>query len=175
MKHRLLVGLAIAAAVACGLPGAGRAAAAPPPRHCVVWIAPIDSSGHSKMSALHCFHDKSAARRFAHGPAPAHFAAATGAAETSSTTISIDYDSSGFSGTSLIWSVSNTAGCNGFTYSAASMPTGWNDRVSSSHSYSGCANNRHYHDTNFLGAGIDCTCSTMGTMSNETSSERWTS
>ena len=72
------------------------------------------------------------------------------------------------------WTVSNTAGCNGGAqFSAASMPSGWNDRVSSSQSAHGCAHNRHFHDTNFGGVGINCTCATMGTMNNQTSSETW--
>jgi hypothetical protein len=55
------------------------------------------------------------------------------------------------------------------------MPSGWNDRVSSSHSYGGCSLNDHFHDANFGGSGIICTCSTMGTMNNQTSSETWNS
>jgi hypothetical protein len=141
--------------------------------HCVVWISPVDQTGHSTLSPMRCFSQFTRAQHYAHGPGPKVFRAATDAVATSSTTISIDYDASGFTGTTLTWTVANTAGCNGFSYSAASMPSGWNDRVSSSHSYNGCNLNRHFHDTNFLGAGIICTCSTMGTMNNQTSSESW--
>jgi hypothetical protein len=143
-------------------------------RHCVVWIAPVNSRGRSTLSPMHCFTTQARADRYAEGPAPTQFQTRTGQIATSSTRISIDYDASGFTGTTLSWTVANSAGCNGFNYSAASMPSGWNDRVSSSHSYNGCAHNDHYHDTNFLGAGIVCTCSTMGTMNNQTSSETWT-
>jgi hypothetical protein len=149
-----------------------QASSGPPPKHCVVWISPVDSSGSSKLSSMRCFAGQAAANRYAVGTAPQRFRARTGAVATSSTRISIDYDASGFTGTTLTWTVANSSGCSGFNYSAASMPSGWNDRVSSAHSYGGCANNQHYHDTDFLGAGIVCTCSTMGTMSNQTSSER---
>lgn len=174
MRVRTIMLAVAAASLLVGASAAG-ATAGPKATHCVVWIAPVDRSGQSQVSGLHCFDTQSAANRFAVGPAPSRFRAETGATAATSTRISIDYDSSGFTGTTLTWSVDNSSGCNGFTYSAASMPSGWNDRVSSSHSYGGCANNEHYHDTNFSGAGIDCTCSTMGTMSNQTSSERWTS
>jgi hypothetical protein len=33
------------------------------------------------------------------------------------------------------------------SYSAASMPSGWNDRVSSAQSAHGCASNIHFHNT----------------------------
>lgn len=147
-------------------------------RHCVVWVAPALNTGHSRLSAMRCYARFRMAEQAARGPAPSGFAGdpKAGAIAASSTRISIDYDGSGFTGSTLTWTVSDTLGCNdGSSYSAASMPSGWNDRVSSSHSYNGCANNFHYHDTNFLGAGITCTCSSMGTMNNQTSSERWTS
>lgn len=145
-------------------------------RHCVVWITPTTQHGElSKISPMRCFSSPARAGSYAHGSAPSGFRGSAAADATTSTTISIDYDASDFTGSTLTWTVSNTAGCNGSSYSSASMPSGWNDRVSSSHSYAGCAHNAHYHDTNFLGTGINCTCSTMGTMNNQTSSERWTS
>jgi hypothetical protein len=171
MRRSLLLGTLILAAIVLTAPETSSAATG---RHCVLWISPVNALGHSSLSAMRCFGYFKNAQHYAHGPAPRRFALASGdVVATASTTISIDYDSSGFSGTSLTWTVSNTAGCNGFTYSAASMPTGWNDRVSSSHSYGGCADNKHFHDSNFGGSGIICTCSTMGTMNDQTSSERW--
>jgi hypothetical protein len=169
--------LAVAAVAATGLaPAAGaHAHRGPAVRHCVVWIAPANGRASSKVSRLHCFRRFSRALRVARGPAPKGFPdPRTGIVPHASTLISTDYDVGGFSGTTLTWTVSNTSGCNGgFQYSAASMPSGWNDRVSSSKSAHGCAHNRHFHDTNFGGAGITCTCSTMGTMNNQTSSETW--
>jgi hypothetical protein len=168
--------LAVAAVATTGFaPAAGahaqRARAA---RHCVVWIAPTNGRAPSKLSRLRCYRRISHALRVAHGRPPRGFRnAAAGIVPRASTLISTDYDGSNMSGTSLTWTVSNTSGCNGgFQYSAA-MPSGWNDRVSSSQSAHGCAHNRHFHDTNFGGAGINCTCATMGTMNNQTSSETW--
>ena len=169
--------LAVAAVAATGFAPAagGHVQRTAHGRHCVVWIAPAYGRAPSKMSAMHCYRRFARAIRVARGPAPSGFAdPKTGIVPLASTLISTDYDSSGFSGTTLTWTVSNTSGCNGgFQYSAASMPSGWNDRVSSSKSAHGCASNRHFHDANFGGAGITCTCSTMGTMNNQTSSETW--
>jgi hypothetical protein len=143
-----------------------------PARHCVVWIAPTTGRAPSKVSKMHCFRRFSRAVQVARGRPPTGFQ--TGIVPHASTLISTDYDGSGMTGATLAWTVSNTNGCNGgFQYSAASMPSGWNDRVSSSKSAHGCATNRHFHNTNFGGAAITCTCSTMGAMNNETSSETW--
>jgi hypothetical protein len=146
----------------------------PAARHCVVWISPVGVTGSSTVSTPTCFTSFRTAQHRARGAAPLSFARATGAdVIAASTTISVDYDGANFSGTTLTWTVPNSSGCNGFTYSAASMPSGWSDRVSSSKSFAGCSLNRHFHDVNFLGSGIICTCATMGAMANQTSSERW--
>ena len=87
--------------------------------------------------------------------------------------LSIDYRDSGFGGTSLTWYDSGTAGCAANTYSASSMPSGWNDQVSSSHRYDSCTHNPHYEHVNFGGAIYPCTCSSMGVMNDKTSSEKW--
>jgi hypothetical protein len=164
-------------ALVAAMDSAAPATAKPPPvgaPHCVVWISPAVAGGHSTLSAPHCFTTFRAAQWRASGPAPLAFARATnGDVVAASTTISIDYDGASFTGATLTWTVSGGACSAGASYSAASMPSGWNDRVSSSKSMAGCNTNRHFHDTNFLGGGIVCTCATMGTMANETSSERW--
>jgi len=172
MRARTIIVAAMLASIAAGSSPA-QAKTGKAERHCVVWIAPVGASGESKLSEMHCFSDQTTATRYAQGRSPSRFQADSELIAASSTIISIDYDASNFTGTTLTWSVDNSSGCNGFTYSAASMPSGWNDHVSSSHSYGGCAANRHFHDSNFGGAGIVCTCSTMGTMNNQTSSERW--
>lgn len=144
----------------------------PAARHCVVWIAPTNGRAPSKVSKLHCYGRLSHALRVARGAAPSAFR--TGVVPHASTLISTDYNLANMSGDSLTWTVSNTSGCNGgFQYSAASMPSGWNDHASSARSAHGCAHNRHFHDTNFGGAGVNCTCDTMGGMNNQTSSETW--
>jgi hypothetical protein len=144
-------------------------------RHCVVWIAPTTGRAPSKVSKMRCYTRVSHALRVAHGRPPSGFLdPRTGVVPHAGTLISTDYDGGGMSGMTLMWTVSNTNGCNGgFQYSAASMPSGWNDRVSSSRSAHGCASNIHYHNTSFGGAAITCTCSSMGAMNNQTSSETW--
>ena len=144
-------------------------------RHCVVWIAPTNGAAPSKVSNMRCFTQRSRAVRVARGRPPKGFPdPATGVLPQASTLISTDFDGGGMSGDTLTWTVSNPNGCNGgFDYSAASMPSGWRDRVSSSQSAHGCASNIHFHNRNFGGAAITCTCSTMGAMNNQTSSETW--
>ena len=90
------------------------------------------------------------------------------------TTIGIDYDGANYSSGGYIWTVSNSVGCStGTTYSVSSMPSGWNDRVSSAQAFGGCNTFVHYANTGLGGDSITCTCSSMGTMNNRTSSERW--
>jgi hypothetical protein len=181
----LLVALAATVATAVASPnvglaaaGAGSASTGSVVRHCVVWIAPINNKGVSRVSPLECFWSLARAERYEHGQAPTGFVTLgpnAGLVPQASTTISVDYDAANFTGSTLTWSVGNSSGCNGgFSYSAASMPSGWNDRVSSSHSRNGCASNDHFHNVNFLGDVLTCTCATMGDMNNQTSSETWT-
>jgi hypothetical protein len=95
-------------------------------------------------------------------------------APASQTVISIDYSQPNYQGSTLVWYVNNSYGCNtGWSYANPTMPSGWNDVVSSAHSYGGCNNNPHYEHTYYGGALIFCTCSTMGVMDNQTSSEKW--
>lgn len=91
-----------------------------------------------------------------------------------STIIGIDWDGSGFSGSSFIWSAPNASGCaDGSVFTANSMPSGWNNRVSSAQAFGGCDEYRHYDLTGQSGSSINCTCSSMGFMDDRTSSERW--
>ncbi|MGH3075322.1 MAG: hypothetical protein ACRDQC_10360 [Gaiellales bacterium] len=124
---------------------------------------------------MRCYTALARALGVARGRPPKGFAdPKTGLVPDASTLISTDFNGANMAGASLTWTVSNTNGCNGgFQYSAASMPSGWNDKVSSSQSAHGCASNVHFHNTNFGGATITCTCATMGAMSNQTSSETW--
>lgn len=88
--------------------------------------------------------------------------------------IGINYSSPNYQGSSLVWVVNNTVGCNtGYSYVSPTMPSGWNDVVSSARTYGGCNNNPHYEHTYYSGAVLNCTCATMGVMDNATSSEKW--
>jgi hypothetical protein len=172
------IALAVAAVAVTGFAPAAAGARAPrvaTARHCVVWIAPAGGRAPSRVSKMRCFTRFSHAVRVAHSRPPKGFPdPATGVLPHAGTLISTDYDTANFAGSSLMWTVSTTNGCNGgFQYSAASMPSGWNDRASSSKSAHGWASNIHFHNTNFGGAAITCTCATMGAMNNQTSSETW--
>ena len=91
------------------------------------------------------------------------------------TVIGEDYMDTSFQGRSYTWY--ETADINGCTdgsyYTAASLPSGWNDDVSSAQSYGGCATYNHFENINFGGSRLTCTCSSMGVMNDQTSSEKW--
>ena len=86
--------------------------------------------------------------------------------------LSVDYHDSNFSGSTLTWYQS--VGC-GY-YQAGSMPSGWNDVVSSVAVYSGCANTL-FHDSNFGGStfriGVNGSAASLGSFNDQTSSEKW--
>lgn len=91
-----------------------------------------------------------------------------------STVIGIEYDSANGGGSSLVVSVSGATCSAGGRYTYASMPSGWNNRVSSAYTYAGCKS-RHHQYVNFAGASYLCGCAGMGAMDNLTSSIRWSS
>lgn len=90
------------------------------------------------------------------------------------TVISVEYKDPNYSGQSFVWYVNNSFGCTtGWSYAQPTMPSGWNDVISSSASYGGCHYVRHYEHTYYGGSKIDCTCATMGAMNDKTSSLKW--
>ena len=101
----------------------------------------------------------------------------TAAAPAATTVISIDYSDANFQGASLTWNVSGIVSCSGFPdFQAASMPSGWNDVISSYRDFANCNNNPHYENNNFGGAVVNCgpNCSYVGNaMNDKTSSEKW--
>jgi hypothetical protein len=88
--------------------------------------------------------------------------------------IGIDWDYTNYGGNSNIWVVSDTGCSPSLQYQVPTMPVGWNDRVSSSKAYSNCSF-YHYRDTYYGGPYLICdpNCSTMGSLDNATSSEKW--
>lgn len=88
--------------------------------------------------------------------------------------IGIDWDYSNFGGSTYTWVVNNNGCSTTIQYSVSTMPSGWNDRVSSAKAYSNCSF-YHYQNTNFEGSSVVCNpnCSSMGALDNATSSERW--
>jgi hypothetical protein len=89
--------------------------------------------------------------------------------------IGIDWDNTNFGGSSYTWVVSGS-GCSSSTqYSVSSMPSGWDNRVSSARGYSNCNYFYHYQGTSYGGSSVVCNteCATMGSLDNATSSEKW--
>ena len=86
--------------------------------------------------------------------------------------LSIDYTDINFGGATLTWTQSASCG----RFQAASMPSGWNDRVSSVITESGCANTL-YKNINFGGTtfsiGRNSSAAQLGTFNDQTSSEKW--
>jgi hypothetical protein len=95
---------------------------------------------------------------------------------SSQVVIGIDWDITNFGGSSYTWVVSGS-GCSSSTqYSVSSMPSGWDNRVSSARGYSNCNYFNHYQNTNYGGSSVTCNteCASMGSLDNATSSEKWT-
>ena len=138
---------------------------APAGDHCVVSISPVQPGElHSVVSELQCYSTFSEAQAAVNGAGP----------ESNGTVIGIDYWDVNFQGSTLTWVADNTVGCNtGLSYSAASMPSGWNDTVSSARTHGGCSANTHYQDSSFGASQHVCQCATMDVMNDQTSSERW--
>ncbi|HEY0870571.1 MAG TPA: peptidase inhibitor family I36 protein [Acidothermaceae bacterium] len=105
------------------------------------------------------------------------FAAAISAATDAvgpltSVILSIDYTGTNESGSSLTWR--QASGCG--SYSASSMPTGWNDAISSVSNFNGCGTTL-YQNTSFSGSAVsvavDATATTLGGFNREASSQKW--
>lgn len=86
--------------------------------------------------------------------------------------LSIDYDSTGFSGSTLTWTQTSPCG----SYQASSMPSGWNDAVESVAAYSGCATTLFW-ESNFgnptYPIGVDGSSSNLGVFNDNASSQKW--
>jgi hypothetical protein len=104
------------------------------------------------------------------------------ASSSTKTVIGIDYSASGYSGTARVWS--NTQGCSAtWGVNVWYVGDGWNDIISSAHTYGGCDRWKHFENKNYNpyynpGAMITCEptnnpCSVMGAMNNQTSSEKF--
>lgn len=87
----------------------------------------------------------------------------------STSTLSVEYLGANYTGSTLTVLGADPDGCYSHQYYMATMPTGWDNVISSSIGYTGCwAFHRQY--INFGGNGINCTCATMSDMDNDTSS-----
>ena len=99
---------------------------------------------------------------------------ASGRPEGPATTfvLSIDFKDANLSGPSLTWTQSSDCG----KFQAASMPSGWNDVISSLVTSADCANSL-YQNNNFGGMRLDISKNTtrngLGSFNDITSSQKW--
>ena len=161
------------------------------PKHCFALISPADgnSGGVSQILETACFSTFAQAIEAAtHGRVkldpsmvPQDVTKAMINSDegviTSATqvVIGIDWDYTIFGGNSYTY-VANDYGCSSsIQYGITTMPSGWDNRVSSARGYSNCNYYYHYQNTNYGGTSIAChtSCSSMGTLDKDTSSERW--
>jgi hypothetical protein len=188
MKHRLVLVVAIAGLVVyAGSAAAGAAQfrgtqppAAADGQDCVATALPAGDAGAPTMTCYDTFAAAIAAATGGRVHLPASATPRTvsigrinaGASPGNTYVLSVDYKNASFQAPSLTWTQSQQCG----SYQASSMPTGWNDVVSSVATYSGCANTQ-YKNINFGGAtfsvGRDSQAASMGSFNDSTSSEKW--
>jgi hypothetical protein len=182
VRRSLLTLLSVSALVLFSAPvalAAGTAHSAG--RHCVAEAVPAGSSARPAVTCYATFAQsiRAATRGRVRLPANAAPASVTPAqlnagAATPDTTyvLSIDWDGTNFSGASLTWTQSSRCG----SFQAASMPSGWNDRVSSVEAFSNCANSlfkNNNYGTPRYNIGRNGSVANLGSFSNVTSSEKW--
>jgi hypothetical protein len=157
------------------------AGAAPSAQHCVARAIPADSTAAAVVTCYGTFAQSIRAATGGRVSLPA--TAAPGSvtpdqlnagplAPDTTYVLSIDYAGSNFTGNTLTWTQSSRCG----SFQASSMPSGWNDVVSSVAAYSNCANTL-YQNNNFGGAtfriGENGSAGNLGSMNNQTSSQKW--
>lgn len=159
-----------------------RAAGSGEPAHCAAILQPSGSSAAVAAPAVRCFgtiaesvaYATDGAIRLSPGqryPTAAQ-AAAAGRNSAASVLLGIEYGDRDFTGSTLSLSGTSGTGCyNGVSYGFASLPSGWNDEISSSKAYSNC-HGWHYEHT-YSGAVLICqpNCRSFSSaMNDETSS-----
>jgi hypothetical protein len=150
-------------------------------RHCVALAIPAGSSARPAVTCYATFAQSIRAATRGRVSLPATAApgsispdAINAGSLTPTTTyvLAIDYVNTNFSGGSLTWYQSARCG----KFQASSMPSGWNDVVSSVALFNGCANTL-FANTNFGGStyhiGRNGSASGLGSFNDKTSSEKW--
>jgi hypothetical protein len=160
--------------------------------HCVGKAAPLRSASdttHALAQHIGCFKTFAEAIYVATGgtvlldssvtPETLTEAMLAPSATASSVVIGVDYANGGFEtiGGTYTWTGSQGPCSPTLGYGIASMPSGWNDAVTSARSYSDCNKYKHFEHTWSGGTSITCdqgsTCLNMGYMNDKTSSETW--
>ncbi len=194
MKHRLVLVVSIAGLVLY----AGSAAASASPSHqahrsqaalpraasggqsCVATALPDGDSNPPPMTCYNTFAQaiEAATGGRVHLPASATPGSISisqlnaGATPDTTYVLSIDYKNADYVSPSLTWTQSSQCG----NFQAASMPSGWNDVVSSIATYNGCAvtefKNINFGGTTFS-VGRNSQVASLGSFNDSTSSEKW--
>jgi len=153
--------------------------------HCVVRAEPAKPSAAAQPVAPRCFTTFAAAIDFATDGtvrlspsavevSQAQLDAGRAHDRLTSTVIGIEYEDSGFGGRQ--WIISQASGCDdgGAEVWVRSDLTGtaMNNLISSARTYAGCKS-RHFENASFGGSSYLCGCSQMGSMSDKTTSIRW--
>jgi len=94
------------------------------------------------------------------------------------TVIGIEYRDTRFGGNSWTVEAGDARGCrDGLSYGYTSLPSNWDDVISSARVFGGCNVAIHFQNRNYNqnsdGSRVDCTCPTMGIMNDRTSSINW--
>ena len=86
-----------------------------------------------------------------------------------------DFDLTSYRTLLVQWTGSAYGCTSGQAYAVPNVGTSLNDRIESSKSFSGCTRNYHYQNSSYTGSLYPCgtTCSTLGSLNNQTTSERW--
>lgn len=173
----------ILAATAFVFPVTASAASNHPARHCTAQLAPLEvGQKASRILSQACFATFSEAIAFASGgrihvgpnATPKDISPES---LTSGFVLGIDFQNGSFSGSSFT-ATGSTECTGGHNFAITSMPGGWDNIVSSNYPSSGCNRARHWENTSYGGALIDCrpdqNCYYIGNaMNDRTSSEEW--
>lgn len=126
------------------------------------------SNREARIESTACFDTPAVAMEYASRP----LLTATGT--TASVWLGIDYDYPNQGGEVRIWEASSSCTPT-MSWALNWVGSDWNDRTASAQSYGNCHHYHHYHDSNYGRPEIDCNtyCATMGSMTDQTSSESW--
>jgi len=171
--------LAAPAAAAGALPAAEGGEVCAVGVHPVAAAAAVSSAEFVAEPVVDCFPTFAEAVEFAtdgelsaSSPAELEQAVESEAVAMASVVLGYEYKGSSYSGGSIVLYGTSGSGCgSGSTYGFSSMPTGWNNVISSAKVFASCWS-IHYDYTGYSGDRRTCTgsCSSLGTMNNRTSS-----